>query len=90
LILAAGAIGSFMTLPGQTNGVALFFDPIALTAPLIGRRIDRRGPRLTAAAIAIAMGLACVVMALTWSALTLIIGFAALRGATIGGLSLVS
>jgi MFS family permease len=36
------------------------------------------------------MGLACVVMALTWSALTLTIGFAALRGATIGGLSLVS
>jgi hypothetical protein len=29
LILAGGAIGSFMTLPGQTNGVALFFDPIA-------------------------------------------------------------
>jgi hypothetical protein len=27
VILAAGAIGSFTTLPGQTNGVALFFDP---------------------------------------------------------------
>jgi MFS family permease len=112
LILAGGAIGSFMTLPGQTNGVALFFDPIAgdlalsrsqvalaytigtltgaLPAPLVGRWIDRRGPRLAAAAIAAAMGLACVVMALTWSALTLTIGFATLRGATIGGLSLVS
>jgi MFS family permease len=89
LILAGGAIGSFMTLPGQTNDVALFFDPIAgdlalsrsqvalaytigtltgaLPAPLVGRWIDRRGPRLAAAAIAIAMGLACVVMALTWS-----------------------
>jgi MFS family permease len=101
-----------MTLPGQTNGVALFFDPIAadltlsrsqvalaytlgtltgaLPAPVVGRWIDRRGPRLAAAAIAIAMGLACVAMALTWSALTLTLGFAALRGATIGGLSLVS
>jgi MFS family permease len=91
VILVGGAIGSFMTLPGQTNGVALFFDPIAgdlalsrsqvalaytlgtlagaLPAPLVGRWIDRRGPRLAAAAIAIAMGLACVVTALTWSAL---------------------
>jgi MFS family permease len=112
IILAGGAIGSFMTLPGQTNGVSLFFDPIAadlglsrgqialaytfgtlagaLPAPFVGRWIDRRGPRLAAATIAIAMGLACAVMALTWSAVTLAIGFAALRGATIGGLSLVS
>jgi MFS family permease len=110
--MVAGAIGSFMTLPGQTNGVSLFFDPVAadlgltraqvalaytigtlagaLPAPLVGRWIDRRGPRLTGVAIAVAMGLACVIMALTWSALTLTIGFAALRGATIGGLSLVS
>ena len=29
VILAAGAIGAFMTLPGQTNGVAVFFDPVA-------------------------------------------------------------
>jgi MFS family permease len=112
LILLGGAIGSFMTLPGQTNGVSLFFDPVAaelrltraqvalaytlgtlvgaLPAPLVGRWIDRRGPRLTGAAIAVAMGLACVIMALTWSAVTLTVGFAALRGATIGGLSLVS
>lgn len=112
IILAGGAIGSFMTLPGQTNGVSLFFDSIAadlglsrgqialaytfgtlagaLPAPFVGRWIDRRGPRLAAATIAIAMGLACAVMALTWSAVTVAIGFAALRGATIGGLSLVS
>src|SRR5262245_59698152 len=81
VILAAGGIGAFTTLPGQTNGVALFFDPVAadldltraqvtlayalgtlagiLPAPLVGRWIDRRGPRLSGAVIAIAMGLAC-------------------------------
>ena len=101
-----------MTLPGQTTGVAVFFDPVAadlgltraqialaytlgtlagiLPAPFIGRWIDRRGPRLAAAAIAIGMGLACVAMASAWSALTLTIGFAAIRGAAVGGLSLVS
>jgi MFS family permease len=112
IILASGAIGSFMTLPGQTNGVSLFFDPVmadlgltraqvalaytvgtlagTLPAPLVGRWIDRRGPRLAGGAIALAMGLACLVMAMTWSTLTLTIGFAALRGVAIGGLSLVS
>jgi len=28
IILGAGAFGSFMTLPGQTAGVSVFFDPI--------------------------------------------------------------
>ena len=28
VILAAGTFGSFMTLPGQTAGVSVFFDPI--------------------------------------------------------------
>src|SRR5258708_8065001 len=28
IILAAGTFGSFMTLPGQTAGVSVFFDPI--------------------------------------------------------------
>jgi hypothetical protein len=28
VILAAGMFGSFMTLPGQTAGVSVFFDPI--------------------------------------------------------------
>ena len=112
VILAAGALGAFMTLPGQTTGVAVFFDPVAadlgltraqialaytvgtlagiLPAPFVGRWIDRRGPRLAAGAIAIAMGLACVAMASTYSALTLTIGFAAIRGAAVGALSLVS
>ena len=29
IILMAGGIGAFMTLPGQTTGVAVFFDPLA-------------------------------------------------------------
>lgn len=101
-----------MTLPGQTAGVAVFFDPITadlhisrtsasiayatgtlagiLPAPVIGRWIDRRGPRLTATIIAGALALACTHMALVQSELMLLLGFALLRGTAIGGLSLVS
>lgn len=112
IILAAGTFGSFMTLPGQTAGVSVFFDPITreleisrtaaslayaagtligiMPAPIIGQWIDRRGPRLTAAIIAGGLALACLCMAAVHSALMLFVGFAALRGAAIGGLSLVS
>ena len=101
-----------MTMPGQTAGVAVFFDPInadlhisrtsasiayaagtlagILPAPVIGRWIDRRGPRLTATIIAAALALACAYMALVQSELMLLLGFALLRGTAIGGLSLVS
>ena len=61
-----------------------------LPAPIIGRWIDRRGPRLTATIIAAGLALACAYMALIQSAVMLLIGFALLRGAAIGGLSLVS
>jgi MFS family permease len=110
--LAAGAFGSFMTLPGQTAGVAVFFDPLnadlaisrtsasiayaagtlagILPAPVIGRWIDRRGPRLTATMIASALALACAYMAFVQSWLMLLLGFALLRGTAIGGLALVS
>lgn len=112
IILAAGTFGSFMTLPGQTAGVSVFFDPITaelgisrttaaiayaagtlagiLPAPSIGRWIDRRGPRFTAAVIAAALAFACAFMASVQSALMLFVGFSLLRGAAIGGLSLVS
>jgi MFS family permease len=112
VILAAGTFGSFMTLPGQTAGVSVFFDPITaelgisrttaaiayaagtlagiLPAPAIGRWIDRRGPRYTAAVIAATLTLACAFMASVQSAWMLLTGFALLRGAAIGGLSLVS
>ncbi|TPQ40270.1 hypothetical protein C2U70_05470 [Bradyrhizobium guangdongense] len=112
IILGAGTFGSFMTLPGQTAGVSVFFDPITadlgisrtaasiayaigtlagiLPAPIIGRWIDRRGPRLTATIIAGALAVACALMATVQSVMMLLIGFALLRGAAIGGLSLVS
>ena len=101
-----------MTLPGQTAGVSVFFDPLTadlgvsrtlasiaygtgtlagiLPAPLIGRWIDRRGPRLTATIIAGGLAMACAFMATVQSAMMLLLGFALLRGAAIGGLSLVS
>ena len=109
IILAAGTFGSFMTVPGQTTGVSVFFDPITadlgisrtwasiayaagtlagiLPAPVIGRWIDRRGPRLTAAIIAGGLALACTVMAAIHNGIMLLVGFALLRGAAIGGLS---
>lgn len=112
VILAAGTLGSFMTLPGQTAGVSVFFDPVTqelgisrtwasiaysvgtlagvLPAPIVGRWIDRRGPRITATIIAAALALACAYMALVRSELMLLIGFALLRGTAISGLSLVS
>jgi MFS family permease len=112
VILAAGTLGSFMTLPGQTAGVSVFFHPITqelgisrtwasaaysvgtlagiLPAPIVGRWIDKRGPRVAASLIAVALALACAYMALVRSELMLLIGFALLRGTAISGLSLVS
>jgi MFS family permease len=61
-----------------------------LPAPVIGRWIDRRGPRVTASIIAAGLALACAYMALVQSGVMLLVGFALLRGTAIGGLSLVS
>ncbi len=61
-----------------------------LPAPLIGRWIDRKGPRFTATIISFSLVAACVAMAMVQSWTTLLLGFALLRGAAIGGLSLVS
>lgn len=61
-----------------------------LPAPFVGRWIDRRGPRVAGVLIGLALAVACVAMASINSALSLTIGFAALRGAAIGALSLVS
>jgi MFS family permease len=61
-----------------------------LPAPIVGRWIDRRGPRIAATMIAAGLAAACLYMAAVQSALMLFLGFALLRGAAIGGLSLVS
>lgn len=61
-----------------------------LPAPIIGRWIDRRGPRIAATLITAGLAAACLYMAAVQSALMLFLGFAFLRGTAIGGLSLVS
>src|SRR5205823_9548161 len=112
IVLTAGAIGVFMTTPGQTVGVSAFVDPIAsdlaipreqvvmlysigtllgiLPAPLIGRLVDRYGPRRAIAVIAPALGLACAALAWSLGPWSLALGFTLLRGCAIGGLYLVS
>jgi MFS family permease len=112
IVLVAGAVGVFMTTPGQTVGVSAFVDHIAddlgipreqvvmlysvgtllgiLPAPLIGRLVDRYGPRRAIAFIAPALGFACATVACAHGPWSLAIGFTLLRGSAIGGLSLVS
>jgi MFS family permease len=112
IVLAAGAIGVFMTTPGQTVGVSAFVDHIALDlgvpreqvvmlysvgtllgilpAPLIGRLVDRYGPRRAIAVIAPALGFACAAVAWAYGPWSLAVGFTLLRGSAIGGLYLVS
>lgn len=112
IILGAGALGAFMTTPGQTVGVSAFFDPIIqdlgasrsaaaaayaagtllgiLPAPFVGHWIDRHGVRLAAFVVGTALAAACAGMALVRNALELAFAFALLRGAAVGGLTLLS
>ena len=111
-VLIAGAVGVFMTTPGQTVGVSAFVDHIAvdldipreqvvmlysvgtllgiLPAPLIGRLVDRYGPRRAIAFVAPALGFACATVAWAHGPWSLALGFTLLRGSAIGGLYLVS
>ena len=61
-----------------------------LTAPSIGRLVDRFGPRRLIVPVALALVGACGVMALAWGAWSLALGFVLLRATAIAGLSLVS
>jgi MFS family permease len=61
-----------------------------LPAPLIGRLVDRFGPRRAIAFIAPAVGLACAAVASAYGPWSLAVGFTLLRGSAIGGLYLVS
>ncbi len=61
-----------------------------LPAPYVGRIVDRHGPRVLIVPTALAVGLACVAMSSARGHWSLVVGFVLLRGAAIGGLSLVS
>lgn len=61
-----------------------------LTAPAIGRLVDRFGPRVLITPIVVALAAACGLMSLAWNAWSLGLGFVLLRAAAIAGLSLVS
>jgi len=58
--------------------------------PLVGRFVDRRGPRLAVALVAAAFALACVWMGVVQNVLMLLIGFTLVRALGQGALSLVS
>jgi len=61
-----------------------------LTAPGIGRLVDRFGPRRLIAPIVVALAAACGAMSLAWNAWSLALAFVLLRATAIAGLSLVS
>ena len=60
-----------------------------LTAPLIGRSIDRFGPRRLIVPVVVALAAACATMSLASGAWSLAAGFVFLRASAIAGLSLV-
>lgn len=61
-----------------------------LPAPFVGHWIDRHGVRPAAAVIGLGLAAACLGMALVRSALELTVAFALLRGAAVGGLTLLA
>lgn len=61
-----------------------------LTAPAIGRLVDRFGPRRLIVPVVLALAGACGVMSLAWGAWSVAVGFVLLRATAIAGLSLVS
>ncbi len=61
-----------------------------LTAPFIGRLVDRFGPRRLIVPVVVAVAAACSVMSLARDTWSLGLGFLVLRAAAIGGLSLVT
>lgn len=61
-----------------------------LTAPFIGRLVDRFGPRRLIVPVVVAVAAACGVMSLARDTWSLGLGFLFLRAAAIGGLSLVT
>jgi MFS family permease len=60
-----------------------------LTAPYVGRLVDRHGPRRLIVPIVLALGAACIFLSVAWNAWSLAAAFVALRASAIAGLSLV-
>ena len=58
--------------------------------PLVGRQIDRRGPRLVMMLITLLFGLACIYMGFVSNVVTLGLGFVFIRMLGQGSLSMVS
>lgn len=61
-----------------------------LTAPLIGKLVDRNGPRRLVIPIVASLAGACAVASCSWNAWSLGLSFVLLRATAIAGLSLVS
>lgn len=61
-----------------------------LTAPFIGRLVDRFGPRALITPVVLGLGAACGFASLAWNAWSLGLAFVLLRATAIAGLSLVS
>jgi MFS family permease len=61
-----------------------------LPTPLVGQWIDRRGPRVAVTIFTTLLAATCLGMRLVNSSFGLLLGFTALRGLAVGGLSLVS
>ncbi|TAJ37468.1 MAG: MFS transporter [Reyranella sp.] len=61
-----------------------------LTAPTIGRQVDRFGPRRLVVPVVVGLGGACAWMSVAWNAWSLGLGFVLLRATAIAGLSLVT
>ncbi len=58
--------------------------------PLVGRQLDKRGPRLMMTGVAFLFGLACIYMGFIFNAFMLSLGFISIRMLGQGSLSLIS
>jgi len=85
-------IGTDIGLPRERVLLLYSFGTLIgiLPAPYIGRLVDRFGPRHVIGFVVVAVGTACAVLAWAHGPWSLGVGFTLLRGAAIGGLSLVS
>ncbi|HUG32361.1 MAG TPA: MFS transporter [Acidimicrobiia bacterium] len=79
-----------LSRPAVSGAYTLGTLAASLALPLVGRQIDRVGPRKAVTVIAVLFALACAFMGVVNGFVALLIGFTALRGLGQGALSLVS